>query len=611
MKNLYSTSELENRLQELIERVNETNDEVFIDIANEEIGYINEDIKDFECFFEDFDKEEKKSNFEDVWERMDEFVDDYLNTDILEVKTTATNTLRYEVKPSSYELSQIINNEQENNEEDDYYEGEEINPGKKSLNYTGYAFQAKFTCPSCGNTVFVNNIQDHVICQNCKTRKELNTKWWKSNLFGSKLLKEAAELEENTATTSTTWGGDNLNLSVAYGNNYPRCKECSADLLDDEYWTIKELETAAEKNSINCKKCNKSFAIRKPDDFVSSLFEHPIIAIYNEQIDNKNNDTKSKVISLQCNNCGANLKIQENQRTAICEYCETENILPDNLYKPIVSTQQTFGVLLKHKHKPFQDEITKNNIDNIYWALVKIRDEKEEEDDDETQYEELEEEKEKKSKTSFLIGFGLPVLAFFIFIGYFIIKENTDIFGYAVVEEIKNTDFSHIKSHKKDEKGNYKWGVINNKTDEICIPTDYKFIEYFFKDCFRVEDKNKQFGVVNSKNEILIPIEYDKITYFAHKDKVYGSGYFLLYKHNNTYSGLYNNKGKQILSSEYYFDILDDYFIIHKDNGKYGLADTLGNIVLPEEYFEIFAVEDNKAKVKKWKKGKTYFVNIK
>jgi len=597
MSNLYSTSDLKNRLQELTERVNETGDEVFIDIANEEIGYINEDIEYFEKNYSD--KEDKKSDFEDVWERMDEFVEDYLDKDIFEVKTTALNTLRYEVKPSSYELSQIINNEQENNEEDEVEE--ELNPGKKSLNYTGYAFQAKFTCSSCGNTVFVNNIQDHVICQNCKTKKELNTEWWKSNLFGSKLLKEAAELEENTATTSTTWGGDNL--SVAYGNNYPRCKECSADLLDDEYWTIKELETAAEKNSINCKKCNKSFAIRKPDNFVNSLFEYPIIAIYNEQTENKNNDAKSKVISLQCSSCGANLKIQENQHTSVCEYCNTENILPDSLFKPIVSTQQTFGVLLKQKHKSFQNEITKNNIDNIYWALVKIRDEKEEEEkEEETQYEELEEEKKKKSKISFLIGIGLPMLVFF----YFIIKENSDLFGYAKVEEITNTDYSHIKSHN-----GYKWGVINNKTDEICIPTDYKFIEYFFKDYFRVKDDNDQYGIVNSKNEIIIPIEYNKITYLTgNDDKVYGSGYFMLYKHNGSFSGLYNNKGKQILPGKYYFSILDDYFIINKKDGNYGLADTLGNIVLPEKYFDIISIKDNKAKVKEWKRGKTYFVEL-
>ena len=598
MKNLYSTSELENRLQELIERVNETNDEVFIDIANEEIGYINEDIEYYEKNYSN--KEDKKSDFEDVWERMDEFVEDYLDTDIYEVKVTAINTLRYEIKSNKFDLSKLKTNKKTNNNKN--------NPGRESLNYTGYVFNAKYTCLSCGNMVFINNIKDHVICPHCQVKKELNTKWWKNNLFGKHLLKEAVEIEENTMLTTSIF--DNYKRYLSYGNEYPRCKNCKGKLSEKEYWTIAEIEEATSKGSIKCKKCKKPHSIRKPDNFVNSLFEFPVIAIINEeQSTNNTSKTSTNTTTIKCNSCGANLKIQKNKHTSICEYCNTENILPDSLFKPDTPIQYTFNVLLKQKHKTFLTKINEENIDNEYLALKQILDIINKDDDEIT--ENNNENKKKKNHIKSTLDLILTIIFSSGLVGALVIWGSFPdyVLGYEEEIIIENTDYSYVKSHDRyvpDSKG--RWGVINNTNNELIIPTEYNYykdIKYLYKDYFIVRNYKKYYGIINSKNALIIPFNYSKIEPVTYNNKSY-----LLLKSSKGEELYYNFN--MIISNKYSYSIKGNYFEIKdRKTRKYGLADTLGNIVLPTKYFNIISVNNNKAKVQNSRYGKTYSIDIK
>jgi len=562
-----------NRLEKLIEKVDKTKDKCLIQIVNEEYLDIKNNIEKL--------KTDGYSSFDSIWEEINDFEEYYINKESFDVKFSEIEDLRYQLTEEyNFDIS-AINKEISKNKKSQF--------DKDSLEHTGFFLKDYITCVSCKKDIFIDEIKNNIVCPYCDKKNELSVKLWETRLSGNKTLNNLTNNFEYTT-----------NFFPRNGVGYPRCTECNDSLSDEEYWTIKEIEEAKETGKLHCKKCNKLYIVKNADEFTKSLFKHQIIAIITE--DQKKKDRVKNASSVKCSNCGANLRITKNKNTAICEYCNTENILPDIAYKPEVPVIQTIWVLLKMQHDII---FSKNNIDEVYYAfkqklyeIDKVEVEKEV-------------RKEKKERRKSIIGNGSVILVFLIFAVYYIIKEHTDLFGYAEVKEITNTNFSYIKSHKTDEKYNYKWGVINNKTDEICIPTGYKSIKYFFKDCFRVEDTNKQFGVVNSKNEILIPIEYNKIEYLADDDKIYGGGYFLLHRQNNTYSGLYNNKGEQVLSGEYNFEILNNYFIIHKENGKYGLADTLGNIVLPEKYFKIISIENNKVKVKKWKKGKTYFVDLK
>ena len=76
-----------------------------------------------------------------------------------------------------------------------------------------------------------------------------------------------------------------------------------------------------------------SFLIRKPDDFVSSLTENNIVALLGEEENNVENNSTGKVMMFSCLSCGAGLKVDGKSRTVDCSYCNTENFLPEELWR--------------------------------------------------------------------------------------------------------------------------------------------------------------------------------------------------------------------------------------------------------------------------------------
>lgn len=60
---------------------------------------------------------------------------------------------------------------------------------------------------------------------------------------------------------------------------------------------------------------------------------------------------------------------------------------------------------------------------------------------------------------------------------------------------------------------NGKWGIvlITAEATEIVIPFEYDYCDYFFEYELARVKKNGKYGFINSKNEIIIPIEYDRI----------------------------------------------------------------------------------------------------
>ncbi|MFY1047025.1 hypothetical protein [Chryseobacterium sp. GP-SGM7] len=110
-----------------------------------------------------------------------------------------------------------------------------------------------------------------------------------------------------------------------------------------------------------------------------------------------------------------------------------------------------------------------------------------------------------------------------------------------------------------------KYGLIN-ADGEICIPNIYDKIQQIHDDHFKVGlgtfifkiDREKEeisltggkWGIVNSKNEIIVPIEYTNIYYDKHKNAyiVYEGGEMIGYENshdNNYYWSVKNGKEKE------------------------------------------------------------------
>lgn len=202
------------------------------------------------------------------------------------------------------------------------------------MDITSYIFLVKIHCPDCNNMIPVNKVQEYIHCYNCKSEVHLPGKWWRKNLLTDKHLKKAKKFKDGEAIPSIVIAGM-LKFDIAYGKRFPRCQKCKDSLAKKQYWTLDEILSSVESSDhIKCKRCNTPYAIRKPDDFIRSFLEYPVYALIGEKEEPKQDVlTKGKSVMFTCLNCGASLKVDGSDRVVECSFCNTDNFLPEELWK--------------------------------------------------------------------------------------------------------------------------------------------------------------------------------------------------------------------------------------------------------------------------------------
>lgn len=154
-----------------------------------------------------------------------------------------------------------------------------------------------------------------------------------------------------------------------------------------------------------------------------------------------------------------------------------------------------------------------------------------------------------------------------------------------------------------------KFGFINSK-NEIVIPFEYEYASAFNGELARVK-KDGKFGCVNTKNEAIIPLEYDNISEFCtyYVDHAYGGKSFKvldsLAKATKNGKWGYIHKSGEIIG-DIVFDeigyISQNMFNAKLDN-KWGYINLLGEQVIPFKFSEAQPFIKGYAKVKqngKW-----------
>lgn len=118
--------------------------------------------------------------------------------------------------------------------------------------------------------------------------------------------------------------------------------------------------------------------------------------------------------------------------------------------------------------------------------------------------------------------------------------------------------------------------IIDKTEKDICL------IDLLGNRLKLVELK-KKYGIMNDKNNIIIPIEYDDI---------YTKHHFLITKKNNKH-GLLTDKAERITDDIYdEIDITNTKYIIVKNNNLYGVINDRGEIILPTIYDYIDNIHD-------------------
>ncbi len=179
-----------------------------------------------------------------------------------------------------------------------------------------------------------------------------------------------------------------------------------------------------------------------------------------------------------------------------------------------------------------------------------------------------------------------------------------------------------------------KWG-LGDSTGKIIIFPKYKYITPFCENLIAVKDE-KGIGLIDKEGNKITPTEYNfigiiyvgckdygdrceisAISYQAYKSSVIsdmieniaivkGSEFsdyeyykckemngFIIGKENEVKLGFINRKGKEVVPPEFSRIIPIGDFLIVKKNGKYGMFDINGNLIIPVEY-DWISLEDIK-----------------
>ena len=173
-----------------------------------------------------------------------------------------------------------------------------------------------------------------------------------------------------------------------------------------------------------------------------------------------------------------------------------------------------------------------------------------------------------------------------------------------------------------DKKGNTLYGMRTNE-NTLVIPAVYTSIKHLGKkfDYFVATDKNRKYGIIDSLNKTVVPFEFDSYERLSDRSFVlkhskgvqifnadlgilYNDGYdsidtskpnYVLNKVTTATKGqrkyvINTNSGYGLFQLPNYDDDITSFYkdlFVYKSNGKYGLMDYEGNIIIEPKFDKV------------------------
>jgi hypothetical protein len=176
--------------------------------------------------------------------------------------------------------------------------------------------------------------------------------------------------------------------------------------------------------------------------------------------------------------------------------------------------------------------------------------------------------------------------------------------GYFIIPPI----YDHVTNATGDneEPGLYKVilngkaGIVNRK-NQIVVQVVYDDIKLFYGRFSVAVSKGKE-GVIDKTGKVIIPFIYDAVSFNPDRNSLY------TVKRNNMY-GMLNTAGKTIAPEEYEYinDEPENGLYVAKKNGKWGFLDANGKIIIPFVYDFASPFYSETAEVQK--DGKKFRIN--
>jgi hypothetical protein len=190
-------------------------------------------------------------------------------------------------------------------------------------------FEIKTKCGYCGNPLLINALVNDVFCSKCQKTNKLSNDLWYSILDDA--VKEVPDMDMNQAQTSTSFMGE-YTFNLLYGKQDARCDECKT-VID-----INAIKIITNKSTYECKKCKSMIQLRPAPEFVNKKFPSAKWVVGEDSnliITGKKKHKipeAAKPVLFTCPSCAGNLEIDGTDRMVICEFCDSQIYLPDDLW---------------------------------------------------------------------------------------------------------------------------------------------------------------------------------------------------------------------------------------------------------------------------------------
>ena len=192
----------------------------------------------------------------------------------------------------------------------------------------------------------------------------------------------------------------------------------------------------------------------------------------------------------------------------------------------------------------------------------------------------------------------------------------------SMIAPIFHEDYARISTGERLLKNSYWWVPSNygyiDKTGKIVIEPQFDFSQDFCNGFARVSDETDLYGFINKKGDLVIPYQFKEAEYFSENglaavrlnDKwgyIDTTGKFVI-EPKFQYAGSFRNglaqvkviindekwecidtTGKTVLAPDCYAcGYFENGFATFRKNGKVGIIDTTGKIIIEPKYDEIF-----------------------
>ena len=155
-------------------------------------------------------------------------------------------------------------------------------------------------------------------------------------------------------------------------------------------------------------------------------------------------------------------------------------------------------------------------------------------------------------------------------------------------------EIGYIDGNYFDVRMGKQWGIYSVEAQRLVIPAAYEEFDYCGgcgqKGDYLFAKKNGKWGVINFRNETLLPFEYEHEHYFMRSDNWIRS-----FKRGGQEVVINLATKKEYNGNEYTeFDILPGGLLKAKHNGLFGLIDAEGRQVVDFRYDDIYSLYDER-----------------